>query len=268
MAPIIFITGANTGIGYEAVAAFLPSPTPYHIILGSRSTEKGTAAIAQLKSAFPSTPSTLELVQIDLESDASIAAAYETISSKHGRIDALVNNAGGSWDHGLGPKLDLSLRESLVKNFDVNVAGTHVLTDTFVPLLLKSEGPRLLFVTSGLSSLENGARQFFPAMFNSQGIPKGWPKDGFVLPLGYRSSKAGLNMVMLGWHYALSGDGVKVWALSPGFLATGLGGNPEVLKKMGAGDPALGGGFIKKVVDGERDADAGKVITRDGVQAW
>lgn len=64
-------------------------------------------------------------------------------------------------------------------------------------------------------------------------------------------------------------DGVKVWAISPGFLATGLGaGDPEVLKKMGAGDPEVAGPFIKSVVEGERDGDVGRVISRDGVQEW
>ncbi len=66
----------------------------------------------------------------------------------------------------------------------------------------------------------------------------------------------------------LKDDGVKTWAVSPGFLATRLGGDQEANKKMGAGDPALGGGFIKDIVEGNRDADIGKVITRDGIQPW
>lgn len=57
---------------------------------------------------------------------------------------------------------------------------------------------------------------------------------------------------------------------SPGFLATNLGGSAEQLKAMGAGDPALGGAFIKGIIEGERDADVGKVLSRygTGIQAW
>jgi len=40
-------------------------------------------------------------------------------------------------------------------------------------------------------------------------------------------------MMMRQWHRILLNDGVKVWAVSPGFSATGLGGvGPEVLKKV------------------------------------
>lgn len=56
--------------------------------------------------------------------------------------------------------------------------------------------------------------------------------------------------------------------ISPGFLATGLGGNPNASRKMGALDPSVAGPFIRSVIEGERDADAGFVITRDGVQPW
>lgn len=62
---------------------------------------------------------------------------------------------------------------------------------------------------------------------------------------------------------------MKVWSVSPGFLATGLGGNKEALKKMGAGDPATGGDLIRGVVEGERDADVGLVVHVGGkVQPW
>lgn len=75
-------------------------------------------------------------------------------------------------------------------------------------------------------------------------------------------------MLMLEWHRILKGDGVKVFAISPGLLATGLGGDTEFLKRMGAADPSVAGPFIRNVVEGERDGDVGKVLTRDGIQGW
>jgi NAD(P)-dependent dehydrogenase (short-subunit alcohol dehydrogenase family) len=177
--------------------------------------------------------------------------------------------AGASFDSQYPSKLNL--REAYMKAYNVNVAGTQIMTTTFVPLLLKSSSPRLIFLTSGLSSLTNAAAKFIPFGASDSGplFKAGWPKPP-VPPtnVAYRSSKTALNMAALGWHAILEADGVKVFTISPGFLATGLGGNTELLKKMGAGPPELGGEIIRAVVEGERDADAGKIVTQKGTQPW
>jgi len=66
----------------------------------------------------------------------------------------------------------------------------------------------------------------------------------------------------------LKEDGVKVFAISPGYLATGLGGSQDVNKSNGAGDPTVAGVIVRDVLQGKRDSDAGRVITRDSMQAW
>ena len=91
---IVFITGANTGIGYEAVKALFRSQKPYHVLLGSRTPAKADDAIAQLKKEIPTSSSTVEPIQIDITDDDSINKAFETIKEKFGKVDVLVNNAG------------------------------------------------------------------------------------------------------------------------------------------------------------------------------
>lgn len=91
---IVLITGGNTGIGYEAVKAFLQSDKSYHVLMGSRSIDKAMAAIEQLKSEVPETANTVDVVQIDIASDQSIEKAFDYIKTTFNRIDALVNNAG------------------------------------------------------------------------------------------------------------------------------------------------------------------------------
>ena len=138
------------------------------------------------------------------------------------------------------------------------------MTSTFMPLLLKSSDPRLIFV-AGLSQITQAAESYFP----TPPLPAGWPKSLEFETIGYRCSKVALNMLMLDWNHKLKADGVKVWAVGPGFLATNLGGvGPDKAKEMGAGHPSAGGKVLKSVVEGERDADVGKLINKDGFSRW
>lgn len=159
----------------------------------------------------------------------------------------------------------MSAREAFTKAWDVNVTGAHIMTSTFLPLLLKSDDPRLLFVTSGMSSLAISADSSHPRF---QVPPAGLPKT--VVPGSYKASKAGLNMLTTDWSRILKNDGVKVWAIAPGFLATGLIQDSEHMKKMGAGDASLGGTAIVGVVEGKRDSDVGKVVREydTPIQPW
>jgi hypothetical protein len=71
------------------------------------------------------------------------------------------------------------------------------------------------------------------------------------------------------WYRYLKDDGVKVWSISPGYLATGLGGSREKNVQRGALDPAIGGRFVRDVLVGRHDGDVGKVVHHTGVvQAW
>jgi hypothetical protein len=146
------------------------------------------------------------------------------------------------------------MREMWNKSWNVNTTGTNILTHTIVPLLLKSSDPRLIFITSGTSTLaEHGGEKL--AIDKSPG--KGWPKQGFSIP-AYRSVKTGMNM-MREWARILKEDGVKVCCISPGFLATGLGGNTEMLKKMGALDPSIGASFIVMLLKGQEMEMSGRL---------
>lgn len=148
------------------------------------------------------------------------------------------------------------------------MTGAHIVTYTFIPLLLKSSDPRLLFV-AGLSMLTQAAEQFFP----TPSLPAGWPKRVDFETIGYRCSKTALSILMLDWNHKLKADGVKVWSVFPGMLLTNLGGGDskllEMVKKMGAGPASEGGAILKSVVEGERDADVGKIVSKDGgIIAW
>ena len=92
--PILLITGANTGLGFETVKALCQSSKAYTILLGGRSLDKATAAAQNARTEFPQSPSTITAVQIDIEEDESISRAFEHVASQYGRLDVLINNAG------------------------------------------------------------------------------------------------------------------------------------------------------------------------------
>ncbi|KAK4684319.1 hypothetical protein P7C73_g5865, partial [Tremellales sp. Uapishka_1] len=221
---IVLITGANTGVGYETAVALLRSTHAYLLLVGARSEEKAQAAVDKMKADVGTTRSSLATVVVDVCSDASIAKLAEEIGNKYGRLDVLINNAGQSLDLNPG----LSTREAFQKTFDVNVAGAHILTQALAPHLIESPSPRLIFVSSSMGTFAEATKK---SHINPE-LPAGWPKPwSFELP-SYRASKTALNMIMRDWYRILKNDGVKVWAVSPGFLATDLGGVKEMLSTL------------------------------------
>lgn len=56
-----------------------------------------------------------------------------------------------------------------------------------------------------------------------------------------------------------------MWSVGPGMLETDLGGIRELAKKMGTQPASIGGQLLRTVVEGERDADVGKIVGRDGI---
>jgi NAD(P)-dependent dehydrogenase (short-subunit alcohol dehydrogenase family) len=92
----------------------------------------------------------VEALAIDVADDKSIKAAAETVKSKFGRLDVLINNAGISKDSFTG---EPSNRAVFEETFAVNLFGVASTTEAFIPLLEKSTAVRLVFVSSDLGSL-------------------------------------------------------------------------------------------------------------------
>jgi NAD(P)-dependent dehydrogenase (short-subunit alcohol dehydrogenase family) len=98
-------------------------------------------------------------VRCDHRNDVEVAGLVERIRNEQGRLDVLVNNVVAWSDQlpeneGAGPGADL-WEQSLSwwdNNFDGGVRA-HVATCRFaLPLLLESDGPRLVLFTSELAS--------------------------------------------------------------------------------------------------------------------
>ncbi|KAJ5414094.1 hypothetical protein N7509_000721 [Penicillium cosmopolitanum] len=244
---IIVITGANSGIGY-ATTKFIVSHSGYHVIMGCRDTKKGQAALDEIKSSGD-IKGTLSVLQLDVTDDSSIAAAVSQVEKEFGRVDAFLSNAGIT-AHGY------SAREQLNKIFATNVMGAYLTSQSFVPLLLKSEHPCLIQVSSGLGSLGLAANPADPH-YNAP-----WE--------GYRMSKASLNMATLQQHKQLHCQNVRVFAYCPGLVRSNLRGKSEDAVSAGgaAGDPMTSARGLFDIVEGKRDSEAGQFLNANGTYPW
>jgi NAD(P)-dependent dehydrogenase (short-subunit alcohol dehydrogenase family) len=84
---LVFITGANQGIGYE-MALNLAQRGGYHILVGARRADAAADAIQKIKAAGAKGP--VDFVHIDVASSESIAEAAKAITEKYGRLDVLI----------------------------------------------------------------------------------------------------------------------------------------------------------------------------------
>lgn len=252
---IVLITGANTEIGYEAVKLLLKASPKYDIIIGSRSLERGQAAVKRLQNEVDSLyHDHLDIVQIGITDDSSIFAAAAAVEKKYGLLDVFVKNAVIAF----APKNGACKNDEMRQELATNVIRPIFTTQKFAPLLRKSADARLVFVTTGVASF---------------GVASD-PTNPFSYPgaMGYKSSKAAVNMVMVETMKWLGKNGVKVWAVCPGWCATTLGNeDAEEKKKMGAKLPEEGASATVEVVEGKRDADVGKVVHNEqpgGLRPW
>ncbi|KAI1611567.1 short chain dehydrogenase [Exophiala viscosa] len=235
MSIVVLVTGGNNGIGLATCQLFAAQPN-YHCIMASRSLEKGKKAIASIHSSSTKASSSISLVQLDVTSDTSIAAAVEDIRAKHGHLDVLVNNAGVC-------PMDFS-RSVLRDCLETNAISPAMVTQAFAPLLLQSKGtPRLIYVSSQLGSIQ------------MRGDPENVAYNEAYKT--YRASKAALNMLAAcdAWEYR---GKVKVFAFCPGYVITDLAGQREDKEKAGiAKSPDESAKGLFTIAEGKRDGENG-----------
>ncbi|KAL5398845.1 hypothetical protein PMIN02_001082 [Paraphaeosphaeria minitans] len=127
---IVLITGANSGIGYAASKIISSASPNYHVIV-----------------AGPDIKGELTPLELDVTSEASIAAAAKKVEQEFGRVDVLINNAG------VAHSSEASYKAQINAITETNVIGPLLVCEQFMPLVLKSKKPYSIFVSSSLASL-------------------------------------------------------------------------------------------------------------------
>ena len=135
---IALITGANSGIGYEAAKEF--SRKGAHTILATRSVAKGTDTEKRIRAEIPDAK--LEPMVLDLASLKSVRAFADTFNATHTRLDLLINNAGIMMvPYG-------TTEDGFEQQFGTNHLGHFALTGMLIDLLLKTPNARVVNVSS------------------------------------------------------------------------------------------------------------------------
>lgn len=137
-APLIVITGANSGIGKATALALAKEGN--RIVMVCRSEERGVTAQQDVIAASGNKQVFLELC--DLASHASIKACSIVMHQKYKAIDVLINNAGGIFGaHQL-------TEDGLERTFGLNHMGYFLFTHYMLDLVKAGTGKRIVSVAS------------------------------------------------------------------------------------------------------------------------
>ncbi|MGV1759277.1 oxidoreductase [Rhizobium sp. A22-96] len=137
---IAVITGANSGIGYEAAKALAGAGAK--VMIASRNERKGAEALANIRSATPDADIAFE--PLDLSSLDSVARTADRIAASVPRIDLLINNAG---------VMAIPDRHETEDGFEMqmgaNYIGHFAWTMRLLPKVFAADAPRVVTVSSG-----------------------------------------------------------------------------------------------------------------------
>ena len=185
---VCIVTGGTRGIG-RAIAEYLAQNGAKLAVTYRRD----EAAAEETRAALANLNAEALVLQSDLTSPEGANALLGVVQDRFGRLDALINNAGRTFD-GAFAALELTDYEPVV---DTNLLGTLRLALAAVPMLRKTRGN--IVNLSSLAAVSG--------------------KEGQVV---YSTTKGGINGMtrMLARH--LGTDGIRVNSIAPGFIRTDM----------------------------------------------
>jgi NAD(P)-dependent dehydrogenase (short-subunit alcohol dehydrogenase family) len=195
----VVITGANSGIGYEAMR-FL-AVRGAHIIFGARSLAKADEAMAKIEAVYKRPK--IEFVPLDLGDNDSIFAFVKKVRDTFDSIDILINNAGiMALPYG-------KTKQGFEQQMGINHLGHFILTHQLKDHL--SQKARIINVSSQAS---------LPGKIQWDDIF--YEKGGYTPFKSYAQSKLANVLFSEGLVEYFKGSSVKVLTVHPGLASTGL----------------------------------------------
>ena len=205
------VTGANGGLGFESAKALAGAGA--HVVMAARNQEKARAAFVEITATYPD--ASLEIVELDLGSQASTKAAAASIVERHPTIDILINNAG------LMAMPERRTEDDFEMQFGVNHLGHWTFTAGLLPSLLAADSARVVTVTS---TAHHTGRPVDPDNVNRDGTYSAWGASGraklanyhFALGLQKEFESRSLPAQSLVAHPGLSHTNLQVHTAAEG----------------------------------------------------
>jgi NADP-dependent 3-hydroxy acid dehydrogenase YdfG len=179
--PIAVITGASSGIG--AATAIALGRHGYRIVVGARRVERLGRVAGEDGVALP----------LDVTDEASVDEFVAEVRRRFGRIDVLVNNAGGAL--GLNP-VEKAVDDEWITMWKTNVLGLMFVTRASLPLLRKARHGHIVNIGSiaGFETYRGGA--------------------------GYTAAKHAVRAITRTLRLELNGEPIRVTEIAPGLVET------------------------------------------------
>ncbi|GAA1270950.1 SDR family oxidoreductase [Pseudonocardia aurantiaca] len=207
--PVVLVTGGSRGIG--AAVARLASRAGYAVVIGYHSDD----AAAEKVLAELDGPGTT--IRADVGSEAAVEQMFTEVDRRFGRLEALVNNAGVLEG---GSRVDQIDERRLRRVLDANVVGPFLCAREAVRRMSTAHGGHggaIVNVSSAASRLGSAGEY-----------------------VDYAATKGALDTLTIGLSLEVAGEGIRVNAVRPGFIRTGIharGGDPERLTRLASAIP-------------------------------
>jgi 3-oxoacyl-[acyl-carrier protein] reductase len=186
-AKTMLVTGGGIGIGRATALAF--ARAGYHVVVTDILLAEGAATAAAITAAGGSA----SFVAMDVRSSAQVDAVVAAVTAERGAIDALVLNAGIA--HKV--PLDQLTDERWDHTLDIDLKGMFRVARAALPAMRARHSGAIVCLTSLM------------------GVAWGWTEH-----VHYSAAKAGVIGLMRGLAAEVAGDGVRVNAVSPGYVRT------------------------------------------------
>jgi len=216
----VLITGANRGLGLEFARQY--AKAGWSVIGTARKPDKA----ADLNVLG------VQVMQLDVADAASVERLAAGLQDHP--IDLLINNAGMA---DRNASFEAGTFDSVERVLAVNTVGPIRVTHALLPNLRLGQTKQVVSISSDLGSIANNTSGNF---------------------IGYRESKAALNMFTRTLAAELGDEGFTCIVMSPGWVRTDMGGSEAPLS------PAESITGMRAVIDGLNPDDNGSFRKYDG----